>query len=150
MVFLTVFIDLIGFGIIVPLVPMFSRHYGASGWMIGVIIASFSAMQFIFSPVWGKLSDRHGRRPILLISTAGAALSYVLFAIGSGLRIIRSRSARCSSRASLRARAAATSLSRKPTSPTSRRRKTVQNGWDLSAWRSASDLFSVRPSAASR
>jgi len=83
-VFLTVFIDLIGFGIVVPLVPMYSRHYGASGWMIGVIIASFSAMQFIFSPIWGKLSDRHGRRPILLISTVGAACSYVLFAIGSG------------------------------------------------------------------
>ena len=83
-VFLTVFIDLIGFGIVVPLVPMYSRHYGASGWLIGTIIASFSAMQFIFSPIWGKLSDRHGRRPILLISTAGAALSYVLFAIGSG------------------------------------------------------------------
>jgi len=83
-VFLTVFIDLIGFGIVVPLVPLYSRHYGASGWLIGVIIASFSAMQFVFSPIWGKLSDRHGRRPILLISTAGAACSYVLFAIGSG------------------------------------------------------------------
>ena len=83
-VFLTVFIDLIGFGIVVPLVPIYSRHYGASGWLIGLIIASFSAMQFVFSPIWGKLSDRHGRRPILLISTAGAALSYVLFAIGSG------------------------------------------------------------------
>jgi MFS family permease len=83
-VFLTVFMDLVGFGIVVPLVPMYSRHYGASGLLIGVIIASFSAMQFIFSPIWGKLSDRHGRRPILLISTAGAALSYVLFAIGSG------------------------------------------------------------------
>ena len=83
-VFFTVFIDLIGFGIVVPLVPLFSRHYGASGFEIGAIIASFSAMQFIFSPIWGKLSDHHGRRPILLISTAGAALSYVLFAIGSG------------------------------------------------------------------
>jgi MFS transporter, DHA1 family, tetracycline resistance protein len=83
-VFLTVFIDLIGFGIVVPLVPIYTRHYGASGWLIGVIIASFSAMQFIFSPIWGRLSDRHGRRPILLISTAGSALSYVLFAIGSG------------------------------------------------------------------
>jgi MFS family permease len=83
-VFLTVFIDLIGFGIVVPLVPMYSRHYGASGWLIGLIIASFSAMQFIFSPIWGRLSDKHGRRPILLISTAGAACSYVLFAIGSG------------------------------------------------------------------
>ena len=84
-IFLTVFIDLIGFGIVVPLVPVFSRHYGASGFVIGAIIASFSAMQFLFAPVWGKLSDRHGRRPILLISTAGAALSYVVFAIGSGL-----------------------------------------------------------------
>ena len=83
-VFLTVFIDLIGFGIVVPLVPLFSRLSGASGFVIGAIIASFSAMQFIFSPIWGKLSDRHGRRPILLISTAGAALSYVLFALGSG------------------------------------------------------------------
>ena len=83
-VFLTVFIDLIGFGIVVPLVPIYSRHYGAPGWLIGAIIASFSAMQFVFSPVWGRLSDHHGRRPILLISTAGAALSYLLFAIGSG------------------------------------------------------------------
>ena len=83
-VFLTVFIDLIGFGIVVPLVPIFSRHYGASGFVIGAIIASFSAMQFVFSPIWGRLSDRHGRRPILLISTAGAAASYVLFAVGSG------------------------------------------------------------------
>jgi len=84
-VFLTVFIDLIGFGIVVPLVPIYSRHYGAGGFVIGAIIASFSAMQFLFAPVWGRLSDHHGRRPILLISTAGAALSYLLFAIGSGL-----------------------------------------------------------------
>lgn len=83
-VFLTVFLDLIGFGIVVPLVPIYSRHYGAGGFVIGAIIASFSAMQFVFSPVWGRLSDHHGRRPILLISTAGAALSYVLFAVGSG------------------------------------------------------------------
>ena len=84
-VFLTVFIDLVGFGIIVPLVPVYSRHFGAQGLMIGIIIASFSFMQFIFSPIWGRLSDRHGRRPILLISTAGAALSYVFFALSSGL-----------------------------------------------------------------
>jgi MFS family permease len=83
-IFLTVFMDLIGFGIVVPLVPLFSRHYGASGFVIGAVIASFSAMQFIFSPIWGKLSDHYGRRPILLISTAGAALSYVVFAIGCG------------------------------------------------------------------
>jgi len=84
-IFLTVFIDLIGFGIIVPLIPSYSEHFGARGIVIGVIFASFSAMQFIFAPIWGRLSDRHGRRPILLISTAGAAASYVLFARSTGL-----------------------------------------------------------------
>src|SRR6266481_3862692 len=84
-IFLTVFIDLIGFGIVVPLVPVYSSHFGAHGAVIGVIIASFSAMQFVFSPIWGRLSDKHGRRPILLLSTAGAAASYVLFAVSSGL-----------------------------------------------------------------
>ena len=84
-IFLTVFIDLIGFGIVVPLVPGFSQHFGAQGFLIGVIIASFSAMQFLFAPIWGRLSDKHGRRPILLISTAGAALSYLLFALSCTL-----------------------------------------------------------------
>lgn len=84
-VFLTVFIDLVGFGIVVPMVPVFSRHLGAEGVMIGVAIAAFSAMQFLFSPIWGRLSDKHGRRPILLMSTAGAAISYVLFAWSCGL-----------------------------------------------------------------
>ena len=80
-VWLTVFIDLIGFGIVVPLVPLFSRHFGAHGVVIGLIIASFSAMQFVFAPIWGRLSDRIGRRPVLLISTFGASASYVLFGI---------------------------------------------------------------------
>ncbi len=88
-IFLSVFIDLIGFGIVLPLLPGYAEDnfrpdFTAKGFIIGGIIAAFSAMQFVFSPIWGKLSDRYGRRPILLISTAGAALSYVLFAIGSG------------------------------------------------------------------
>jgi len=84
-IFLTVFIDLIGFGIIVPLIPSYSEHFGAHGFVIGLIFASYSAMQFVFSPIWGRLSDRYGRRPILLISTAGAAVSYVLFARSTAL-----------------------------------------------------------------
>src|ERR1035437_2839113 len=84
-IFLTVFIDLIGFGIIVPLIPSYSEHFGAHGAVIGLIFASFAAMQFVFSPIWGRLSDRYGRRPILLVSTAGAAASYVLFARSTGL-----------------------------------------------------------------
>ena len=83
-VFLTVFIDLIGFGIIVPLLPIYSRHYGAGWIFISVIMASYSATQFLFSPVLGRWSDRIGRRPVMLMSTCGAALSYVLFAVGSG------------------------------------------------------------------
>src|SRR4051812_14150950 len=84
LIFLTVFIDLIGFGIVVPLLPIYARQYGTNGLVLGLIGASFSAMQFIFSPIWGRLSDRVGRRPILLVSTAGASLSYVLFALASG------------------------------------------------------------------
>jgi len=80
-IFLTVFIDLIGFGIVLPLLPVFSQDFGAHGFMIGLIMASYSVMQFLFAPMWGRLSDRVGRRPVLLVSTAGAAASYALFAV---------------------------------------------------------------------
>jgi MFS transporter, DHA1 family, tetracycline resistance protein len=60
-IFLTVFLDLIGFGIVMPLLPLYSDRFGASGLMIGLIIASFSVMQFFFSPIWGRLSDQIGR-----------------------------------------------------------------------------------------
>ncbi len=84
-IFLSVFIDLIGFGIVLPLLPGFAEDFGASGFIIGAIIGSFSAMQFFFAPVWGRLSDRIGRRPVMLISNLGAAGSYTLFAIASGM-----------------------------------------------------------------
>ena len=83
-IFLTVFIDLIGFGIVLPLLPIFARNLDASGFIIGCLMAVYSAMQFIFAPVWGRLSDRIGRRPVMLVSTAGAAISYALFAVGCG------------------------------------------------------------------
>ena len=84
-IFLTVFIDLVGFGIVLPLLPIYSDTFGASGLLVGVIMASFSAMQFLFAPIWGRLSDRIGRRPVLLVSTAGAAVSYMVFGYGSTL-----------------------------------------------------------------
>ncbi len=84
-IFLTVFVDLVGFGIVLPLLPKYVRDFGAPGWMLGGIVASYSVMQFVFAPRWGRLSDRIGRRPVLLVSTAGFVLSYALFAIGSGL-----------------------------------------------------------------
>ena len=87
-IFLSVFIDLIGFGIVVPLLPGYAEEIFAAqrkGLAIGAIIASFSLMQFFFAPAWGRLSDRIGRRPVMLISNLGAAGSYALFAIASGL-----------------------------------------------------------------
>jgi MFS transporter, DHA1 family, tetracycline resistance protein len=84
-IFLTVVIDLIGFGLILPLIPIYGERFHAGGWVIAAIIGAYSLMQFIFAPIWGRLSDRIGRRPVLLTSTCCACLSYVIFAIGSGL-----------------------------------------------------------------
>ena len=53
-IFLTVFIDLVGFGIVVPMLPLYTRDFGAHGYVIGLIFAVYSAMQFVFSPIWGK------------------------------------------------------------------------------------------------
>ncbi len=83
-VFLTVFIDLVGFGIVLPLLPIFAKDLDASGFTIGCLMAVYSTMQFVFAPIWGRLSDRVGRRPVLLISLAGSAISYAIFAIGCG------------------------------------------------------------------
>src|SRR5882724_10644049 len=85
-IFLTVFIDLIGFGIIIPLLPIYATNFNASTWEIGALMSVFSLMQFVFAPLLGRLSDRIGRRPVLLMSTAGAAISYVIFGFGSGLQ----------------------------------------------------------------
>jgi MFS transporter, DHA1 family, tetracycline resistance protein len=82
-IFLTVFMDLVGFGIVLPLLPTYAKSFGASGLLVGGLMAAYSVMQFVFAPMWGGLSDRIGRRPVLLVSTAGAALSYALFAVAS-------------------------------------------------------------------
>ena len=81
--FLTVVIDLLGFGIVLPLLPRYGRLYNASGLEIGMLMASFSAMQFLFATLWGKLSDRHGRRPLILLGLAGSVGSYLLFAFAN-------------------------------------------------------------------
>ncbi len=89
-VFLTVFIDLLGFGIVLPVLPRQVTPYldaigmsplegGAGGAVIGVLFAVFSLMQFVFSPIWGRISDRFGRRPILLLSLSGSVIFYALY-----------------------------------------------------------------------
>ncbi len=87
-IFFTVFLDLVGFGIILPLMPYLARQFSATPLEIGLLMAVFSFMQFLFSPLWGKLSDRFGRRPIILISILGAIFSYTFFAFSNTLSLL--------------------------------------------------------------
>ena len=87
-VFLTVFLDLVGFGIVLPLLPFYATELGASPFEVGLIIASYSAMQFLFAPIWGSLSDRYGRRPLLLVGLFGSAASYLVFGLARSLEVL--------------------------------------------------------------
>ncbi|HUI26627.1 MAG TPA: MFS transporter [Candidatus Kryptonia bacterium] len=87
-IFVTVFVDLLGFGIVIPLLPYYAHTFNASGATAGAVIACYSAMQFLFAPLWGQLSDRIGRRPVILVSLAASTLSYAMFAGANGLTML--------------------------------------------------------------
>jgi multidrug resistance protein len=87
-IFVTVFIDLLGFGIIIPLLPFYAESFGASAFKIGLLGTSFSLMQFLFSPVWGRWSDRVGRKPIILVGLLGSCLSYLGLALAPSLTFL--------------------------------------------------------------
>ena len=86
--FLTVFIDLMGFGIVIPLLPIYAEQMKATPFTAGVLIAVYSLMQLIFAPVWGRVSDDIGRRPVLLLCLAGSAMSYLLLAAAWRLEVL--------------------------------------------------------------
>ncbi|MGH8639965.1 MAG: MFS transporter, partial [Burkholderiales bacterium] len=84
-IFLTIFVNLVGFGIIIPLLPFYAETFGASPFVIGLLFASFSLSQLIASPILGELSDRWGRRPVLIVSLIGTAISFALLAVAQSL-----------------------------------------------------------------
>src|SRR6266478_1604010 len=86
-IFVTVFIDLVGFGIVIPVLPYYAEgaHFGATPREVGLLFASYSVMQLIFSPVLGRLSDKYGRRPILIISLLGTCLGFLILGLATTL-----------------------------------------------------------------
>ncbi|MDX1448582.1 MAG: MFS transporter [Acidimicrobiia bacterium] len=87
-VWTAVAVDLLGFGIIIPLLPLYAERFGASAFTIGLLFASYSLAQFVFSPVWGRISDRVGRRPILLVTIAGSAVGSLILGLAGSLPML--------------------------------------------------------------
>jgi len=91
-IFLTVFVDILGFGIVIPVLPLYAEQFGASPVGIGWLVGIFSLMQFFFAPVWGRLSDRVGRKPVLLIGMLGTVAGYLIMGFaGSFLMLFLAR-----------------------------------------------------------
>lgn len=86
--FLTVFIDLLGFGIILPILPLYAEQFGANPNEATLLVAIYSLMQFLFAPLWGKFSDRYGRRPILLLTLLGSVIAYAGLGFANSLWIL--------------------------------------------------------------
>lgn len=84
----TVFVDMIGFTIILPLIPFYATRLGADASMVGVLIAAFPAAQLVVAPFWGRLSDRYGRRPMILAGLLSSAAAYLLFGLADTLWLL--------------------------------------------------------------
>ncbi len=80
-VVLIVLVDLLGFSIVMPLLAPFARHYGFTGWQIGLLFSAYPMCQLVAGPILGRLSDRYGRRPLLVLSQAGTAVSFLILGL---------------------------------------------------------------------
>ena len=87
-IFLTIFVNLVGFGIIIPLLPFYAETFGASPFVIGLLFASFSLSQLLAAPILGELSDRYGRRPVLVFSLIGTVISFAMLAVAQSLMML--------------------------------------------------------------
>ena len=86
--FLAVFIDLLGFGIIIPVLPYWNTALNGTNTTYSVILSIYSLMQFIFAPIWGRISDKHGRRPIILTGISGSIISFLLLSFTSSVAML--------------------------------------------------------------
>ncbi|MDP6979201.1 MAG: MFS transporter [Myxococcota bacterium] len=80
-----VVIDLIGFGVAIPVLPYLAREQNEQAWVLGALLASYAAMQFLFAPLWGRLSDRIGRRPVILVTIAGTSACLLLLGLSDSI-----------------------------------------------------------------
>lgn len=87
-IFLTCFIDILGFGIVIPVLPLYAEHFGATPLEIGWLVGIFSLAQFFFAPVWGKVSDRVGRKPVLLLGMLGTVAGYVVMGLAGSVLML--------------------------------------------------------------
>lgn len=87
-VFTTVVIDLVGFGMVLPILPLWAEEFGASPTEIGLLTASYAVAQIVFAPLWGRLSDRYGRRPVILVSLAGSAIAALMIGLAGALVVL--------------------------------------------------------------
>jgi MFS transporter, DHA1 family, tetracycline resistance protein len=86
--FVIVFVDLLGFGMVIPVMPLYAERLGASDAWVGLLAAGYSLMQFVFAPIWGRLSDRIGRRPVLLVSIGMTALAFGMYGAASTFAVL--------------------------------------------------------------
>ena len=87
-IFITVLLDLIGFGMILPVLPFYGQEFNVTAFQIGLLFSSYSLAQLVFAPLLGRLSDRTGRRPVLLVSIAGSVAAYLLFAAADSFLVL--------------------------------------------------------------
>ncbi len=85
---ITAFIDMVGTLMNIPLMPFYATRFGANGFMVGLLVASFSIAQLISAPMWGRFSDRYGRRPALVVGMAASAIAYVIFGYADSLWLL--------------------------------------------------------------
>lgn len=87
-VWFTLFLDLVSFGIVIPVLPFYATHFGAPAWLVTLLATGYSAAQFVMAPVLGRLSDRHGRRPVMLISIGGSVLAMLTLGFAQALWMV--------------------------------------------------------------